>query len=77
MEIFGIHKFGGNGIGRVSHAQRLSGFGIAAVGVASLYHEVTYDAMEQGAVVIPLFGKFEEIGCMFWGVVIQAYSYVA
>ena len=77
MKIFGIDKFCRYGIGGVSHAERLTRFGVAAVGISALNHEVADHAVKQSAVIIPFFSKFQKIGCVQRGVVIQTYGYVA
>lgn len=48
-------------LGATSCTKHFSGRGIAAVGIASLYHEVFYDTMKECTVIIAFLGEFHEV----------------
>ncbi len=64
MIVFRIINLCLQSVAWISLAEHFAFRGVAAVGVAGLYHEVVYHAMKQGAVVVTLSGKFGEVVAM-------------
>lgn len=72
--VVGQEELGCQAVGHVAVAQHLAGFCRAAVGVASLYHELVDDAMEEGAVVVAALGQLEEVVAVDGGLVEEGYA---
>ena len=70
-------EFGLNGVVVVTRTQSLSGLGMFAVQVASLYHEVLDDAMEEQGVVDVLLNEFQEVVTVLGRLVEECYTNVA
>ena len=77
VEIFGIYKFGRNGIVGTSRAEHLSLRCSFAIGVSALYHKVLNDTVEERAVEVAFFGKLQEVVTVFGRLVVEAYKNVA
>ena len=73
----GVAYLGLKLVGQVACAQRGAGLGMATVGVASLYHEVGDDTVEEERIVEVLCDQTQEVVAMAWRLVIECDADVA
>ena len=75
VEMGRILDLGGQGVAWVTFSQKSARGSITGVRVATLYHEVCDDAMEEEIIEVAITSELEEVVAMEWGVVVEAQNY--